>query len=536
MNGVSPDAPIGVQCLQSLSSKFFPRLQINRLLWYQVSILVLTYITYMTYHLTRKPISVVKSVLHQNCSSLKPPPGVNPDNDTWCDWPPFNTNEANALLGALDSAFLFSYAAAMFISGMVAERVDLRYFLTMGMLTSAIFCYLFGIGYTAGIHNISYYLLVQAGAGIAQTTGWPGTVAVVGKWFGGKKGLIFGIWNSHTSLGNILGTLLAAEYVENDWSLSFVYPALVMGVAAVLVFLFLVPTPVHVGLQDQQTSHGRHARSSETEDEQSQVIVGDQSANLRPNRHSANSSPHEQEEVSETTSLISRRGSSSASAPSAVTLSRALKIPGVVEFSLSLFFAKLVSYTFLFWLPTYIKSSTNLTPKQSSEVSTVFDVGGIVGAIAAGLLADCTACPALVCVAFYALAAPMLLAYQMYGALSYAINLTMLIVTGALVNGPYALITTAVSAELGTHSSLAGNSQALATVTAIIDGTGSVGAAVGPLLAGVVSATGSWAHVFTMLIACNLAALVLLARIVSLEIKKLRQDRRLASPRLVRIE
>ncbi|KAI5640066.1 major facilitator superfamily domain-containing protein [Phthorimaea operculella] len=294
----------------------------------------------------------------------------------------------------------------------------------------------------------------HAGAGIAQTTGWPGTVAVVGKWFGGKKGLIFGIWNSHTSLGNILGTLLAAEYVENDWSLSFVYPALVMGVAAVLVFLFLVPTPIHVGLQDQQTSHSRQSRRSETEDDQSQVIVGDQidiewSANLRPNRHSANSSPHEQEEVSETTSLISRRGSSSASAPSAVTLSRALKIPGVVEFSLSLFFAKLVSYTFLFWLPTYIKSSTNLTPKQSSEVSTVFDVGGIVGAIAAGLLADCTACPALVCVAFYALAAPMLLAYQMYGALSYAINLTMLIVTGALVNGPYALITTAVSAELG---------------------------------------------------------------------------------------
>lgn len=46
---------------------------------------------------------------------------------------------------------------------------------------------------------------------------------------------------------------------------------------------------------------------------------------------------------------------------------------------------------------------------------------------------------------------------------------------GALVNGPYALITTAVSAELGTHDSLQGSSKALATVTAIIDGTGSIG-------------------------------------------------------------
>lgn len=51
----------------------------------------------------------------------------------------------------------------------------------------------------------------------------------------------------------------------------------------------------------------------------------------------------------------------------------------------------------------------------------------------------------------------------------------LLAVCGFLVNGPYCLITTAVSADLGTHPSLHGNSMALATVTAIIDGTGSMG-------------------------------------------------------------
>lgn len=69
-------------------------------------------------------------------------------------------------------------------------------------------------------------LFVQAGAGIAQTSGWPGTVAIVGKWFGNaKKGLIFGIWNSHTSLGNILGkypsheeiTLIASDILLRDF-------------------------------------------------------------------------------------------------------------------------------------------------------------------------------------------------------------------------------------------------------------------------------------------------------------------------------
>ena len=38
----------------------------------------------------------------------------------------------------------------------------------------------------------------------------------------------------------------------------------------------------------------------------------------------------------------------------AISFAGALKIPGVLEFSLCLFFAKLVSYTFLYWLPTFI--------------------------------------------------------------------------------------------------------------------------------------------------------------------------------------
>lgn len=65
--------------------------------------------------------------------------------------------------------------------------------------------------------------------------------------------------------------------------------------------------------------------------------------------------------------------------------------------------------------------------------------------------------------------------YQSFGTISNGINIFLLIVVGVLVNGPYALITTAVSADLGTHKSLRGNAKALATVTAVIDGTGSIG-------------------------------------------------------------
>ena len=94
----------------------------------------------------------------------------------------------------------------------------------------------------------------------------------------------------------------------------------------------------------------------------------------------------------------------------------------------------------------------------------------------------------------------------------YYNNLLILVITGLLVNGPYALITTAVSAELGTHKSLRGSGKALATVTAIIDGTGSIGAAVGPFLAGWLAGDNNWSRVFNMLMMADVFALLLLVR------------------------
>lgn len=61
---------------------------------YKFSVLALTYLAYMCYHMTRKPISVVKSVLHRNCSMVEMPKNFKLTTDasnesTWCDYPPF---------------------------------------------------------------------------------------------------------------------------------------------------------------------------------------------------------------------------------------------------------------------------------------------------------------------------------------------------------------------------------------------------------------------------------------------------------------
>lgn len=118
------------------------------------------------------------------------------------------------------------------------------------------------------------------------------------------------------------------------------------------------------------------------------------------------------------------------------------------------------------------------------------------------------------------LAIPSLYIYRKYGGISKTVNIVLMMITGLFVNGPYALITTAVSADLGTHRSLRGDSRALATVTALIDGTGSVGAAIGPLVTGFLSTKG-WGSVFMMLMLGAFVAGTLLLVLVRQEISQM---------------
>jgi len=477
----------------------------RRELIYRLSILLLTFLAYTSYHLSRKPISIVKnSKAFLNCA--------HDDNTTSCTSWITEINgkteqEAKTYLGLLDTSYLFSYAFFMFGSGFVAERMDLRYFLSLGMIFSGIFTFLFGFAYNAGIHSLWYLLAIQVILGMFQATGWPGVVSVMANWFGkGRRGLIMGLWNSHTSLGNILGSLIAGAFVNSNWGLSFTVPGMIIAGVGFFLFIFMVPKPSDVGLAEN-TSRG------EETDADSEVSP------LMDNKS--------QEEVEEPPfGRVQVVGEERA-----IGFLGALQIPGVVEFSLCLFFSKLVSYTFLYWLPNLIHSLSHVDAEESAVLSTIFDMGGIVGGTLAGLISDKTGNPATTCAVMLITAIPTMAMYDkvvtgwcritpnahgdpIHNA-CFTWNVILTLATGTLVNGPYALITTAVSAELGQHPSLRGSGKALATVTAIIDGTGSIGAAIGPFLAGALA--GDWNNVFYMLIVADVLALILLTRLVKQE-------------------
>ncbi|XP_072165938.1 glucose-6-phosphate exchanger SLC37A2-like [Diadema setosum] len=472
----------------------------NRDLWYKGYILILTFLAYTTYHLSRKPIGVVKGVLHFNCSKYDPDDSrlghlsvfnaSNPDvNDScWCCWAPFDGDNANVLLGSLDYAYLFAYAVGMYASGHIGERMDLRYFLSFGMVMSGFWTAMFGMAYFLHIHSYYYFIFMQIIGGMFQATGWPILVAVVANWFGkGRRGLVMGVWNTHTSLGNILGSLVAGAFVDRAWGWSFVVPGFIIAGMGIIVFLFLIVYPTDIGCKAP-------AQAGSTTDD----VSGNRGE--------------------------SRRDSTDPEKLQAISIWGALRIPGVIEFSLCLFFAKLVSYTFLYWLPAYIHSTSHVSDEKAADLSTLFDAGGILGGILAGFLSDIADCSGTISFVSLLLAAPLVYVYNAYGYISFTVSITLMAITGFFVNGPYALITTAVSADLGTHPSIKGNAKALATVSAIIDGTGTIGAAVGPLLTGILNpnndATG-WYKVFLMLAAAEILGALMMVRQVYKEVRKL---------------
>lgn len=67
-----------------------------------------------------------------------------------------------------------------------------------------------------------------------------------------------------------------------------------------------------------------------------------------------------------------------------------------------------------------------------------------------------------------------------------------------------------------------GNSKALATVTAIIDGMGSIGAAIGPMMTGYISEIGGFDLVFVMLYLSALMAGLLIIKLAAKEYATLR--------------
>ena len=63
-----------------------------------------------------------------------------------------------------------------------------------------------------------------------------------------------GIWNAHTSVGNILGSAAAAACLSWGWGWAFLIPGSALAFAGIIIWLFLVVEPEEAGLMKMKDS------------------------------------------------------------------------------------------------------------------------------------------------------------------------------------------------------------------------------------------------------------------------------------------
>ncbi|ESO89870.1 hypothetical protein LOTGIDRAFT_234009 [Lottia gigantea] len=470
--------------------------------FYHPFVFILTFVSYAFFHASRKTFSNVKTTISDEWTPSFSNSTVNETlpNQTWNKHKLFdNGKDAELFLGVLDATFLTSYAVGLYISGMVGDRFDMRKILCFGMCSTAVIVFIFGcVLEWVEFYNKYVYVLLWIINGLLQSTGWPTVVAVMGYWFGkSSRGLVLGLWSACASVGNIIGSLMVSSVLDYGFDYAFLLTCSVLFGGGIVIFFGLVSTPSEVGLRYNR--EGKLVKST--------IIVNETiSSNDRSVETDEISAPLiEEEELNKEEEEIVIQIE-----PRALSLCQALLLPGVILYSLAYAFLKLVNYSFFFWLPYYLSNAHHMAESQSDAISIWYDVGGIIGGTIAGFISDLTGRRAVVVIPMLILSVPALFIYGNFTG-GYTINAVLMAVTGFFVGGVANLISAAISADLGQQGPIKDNSKALATVTGIVDGTGSAGAAIGQILVPVIQKSQGWKSVFVLfMIAIALTALCVL--------------------------
>lgn len=467
----------------------------NRLRKHQILVFFLTFWSYAFFCASRITYSVTKPLLHGD--------------DDYPGWAPFNQDDGKSLLGLLDSVFLIGYAIGLFCSGHLGDQLNLRYFLVFGMVASGLAVAVFGCAEYLNIHSMVYFGLSNFSAGLLQSIGWPANVTLMARWFPASLwGTVMGVWCAQASVGMIVGKFYDAVIIRQvGWGAVFVVNGAVSIAMGGVLLLFLNPRP-----EDVLDPSERVELLKNTD------VIPPADAHLAAVGHAASEDP--QDRADSTQAYVDMDLPVSARKPQQyehISFKRAIMLPGVIPFAISLFFCKLVAYAFVFWLPDFLSQWYDAS--TATNMSTVYDVGSIIGGIFAGLLVDYTKKPGLVCAVMLVLCVGCLWLFNVVASTDW--NMPVLFFVGVFVSGPYVLMASAISADLATHPSLEGNPTAMGTVTGFIDGCGTLGSVVQGLGVGLMVDMLNWSSVFLCLMVASLCSAFALFSIVRGEILEL---------------
>ncbi|MDR2812544.1 MAG: MFS transporter [Puniceicoccales bacterium] len=156
-------------------------------------------------------------------------------------------------IGWVFSLFSIIYGVGKFISGVICDRTDARYFMSIGLIGSAICALCVGFS-----NSIFIFALLYALNGIFQSMGWPPVSRLMTHWYAPRDlGTRWGLVNASHQFGSIAILMGGSWLLETfGWRSVFIVPAVVALLLAGILFERLRDTPESLGLPSIEEKEG----------------------------------------------------------------------------------------------------------------------------------------------------------------------------------------------------------------------------------------------------------------------------------------
>ena len=343
------------------------------------------------------------------------------------------------ILGSIDTAFLISYAVGNFVGGSLGDSMSLRNVVGWSMLLTGASYYCVVLLGLFEIYEASLYVALFTLNGLLQSAVWPGCVAILSNWFSSEnRGRIMGIWASNSSVGDIAGAIIASLL---QTALHFSWPVVMFGTASIsfivgIMFLLTVEERPKKEIFDLACAENVMAEP---------MMV---------------------------------RPSTWKQVKQGIPFLDAWMIQGVLICSLGYIGVKILNYGLIMWLPYYVEVGLHGSGRDKGALAGLFDIGGIIGSAAAGWASDKIGQRCLVVLICTGISIPLLVMFEALTEDTIWVAYFIVPASGFVIWGASNLICSAISADLAQGAGLA-RQEALSTVAGIVNGTGSIGAAMG---------------------------------------------------------
>jgi OPA family sugar phosphate sensor protein UhpC-like MFS transporter len=168
-----------------------------------------------------------------------------------------------AQLGVIGSALLYVYAVMKFVNGVLSDHANIRRFMSIALLCSAV------VNIVFGFTDLFYaFVMLWALNGWFQSIGSAPSVVSICQWFSNKeRGTRYGVWAGAHNLGEGLTFVGTAWLVSHfGWRGGFVGPGIVCVFVALVLYQTLADRPQTYGLPHVADYRNDHSAGPHTGD------------------------------------------------------------------------------------------------------------------------------------------------------------------------------------------------------------------------------------------------------------------------------